>query len=193
MEDGQLAGAALLPLLDPDLPEELARAILQQAGVSQSHRAAEQLQALTSKPWGPLGRVRVAESFAFALALLMELFASPDPDAALRHVTALTLRLGPLDGLWSLLEHSRPTLRLLCSLLGSSDYLARLLIRSPELLDSLLLGRRANQRADPRSPGRRARAPAGAGPRRGPGGAAPCHAPLQGGGGAAHRHPGHRR
>jgi glutamate-ammonia-ligase adenylyltransferase len=55
------------------------------------------------------------------------------------HLLELVLKLGPYQGTWSLLAERRPLLRLLCSLFGSSDYLARLFIRHPELLDQLLI------------------------------------------------------
>jgi [glutamine synthetase] adenylyltransferase / [glutamine synthetase]-adenylyl-L-tyrosine phosphorylase len=126
------------PLLDPELSATASTGLLADAGFGQPERALEQLELLAAKPWGPLGRARAAGSSQLALALLAELARSPDPDAALLHLVELTLRLGPYDGLWTMLEGSRPTLRLLCSLFGSSDYLARLFLGHPELLDGLL-------------------------------------------------------
>lgn len=135
-EDGALAS-----LLDSDLPAEEARAILQEQGFAEPERAAEHLRVLADKPWGPLGSGR-----ARALPVLAELVRSPDPDAALQHLTLLALRFGPFGGLWEMLEQNHHTLRLLLSLFGSSDYLARMFIDHPELLDKLLMVGRARRR-----------------------------------------------
>ena len=132
--------ARLAPVLDVDLPETAARALLAEAGFGQTERALEQIQLLASKPWGPLARAGTAAP-KLALPLLAELARSPDADAALLHLTELALRVGPHQGLWSLLAERRPLLRLLCSLFGSSDYLARHFIRHPELLDQLVAER----------------------------------------------------
>ena len=130
---------ALAPLLDPELPREQAEQILGEAGFTQAERAAEHLALLASKAWGPLGRSPAPSVAALALPLLSEVARSPDPDAALQHLTELSLRFGPYRGLWELLAHNRETLRLLLSLFGTSDYLARIFKDHPELLDRLLL------------------------------------------------------
>jgi glutamate-ammonia-ligase adenylyltransferase len=141
----------LAPLLDPELPAEWGIKLLGEAGFAQGERAYEQIQLLAAKPWGPFAQSRLflrsesggdpmlaGAAGGLALPLLAELARSPDPDAALLHLGELALGLGPYQGTWSLLAERRPLLRLLCSLFGSSDYLARLFIRHPELLDELL-------------------------------------------------------
>jgi [glutamine synthetase] adenylyltransferase / [glutamine synthetase]-adenylyl-L-tyrosine phosphorylase len=144
------------PNVDPDEPDadglaalagatrpDEAEALLAAAGFAQAQRAAEQLGLLAAKPWGPLGQREISSSARLGPTLLKELARSPDPDAALRHVVELSLRFGPYRGLWELLEQNPLTLRLLCNLFGSSDYLARLFIDHPELMDQLLMAGRA--------------------------------------------------
>ena len=136
---------ALSPLLDPELPTEQARKILGEAGFCQTRRAADHLALLAAKPWGPLGRSPAPSVGALALPLLTEVARSPDPDAALQHLMELSLRFGPYRGLWELLAHNRETLRLLLSLFGTSDYLARIFKDHPELLDRLLMAGNAQK------------------------------------------------
>ncbi len=139
---------ALTALLDPELPAEQARQLLADAGFNQPGRAADRLSLLADKPWGPLGRAPAPSVAALAPPLLVELAASPDPDAALAHLTELSLRFGPYRGLWELLAHNRETLRLLLSLFGSSDFLARIFIDHPGQLDRLLMAGHARQVLD---------------------------------------------
>jgi glutamate-ammonia-ligase adenylyltransferase len=139
------SGVDLAPLLDRDLPREQAVQLLGRAGFGQAERAAEQLELLASKPWGPLGHAPRGAG-RLALPLLAELARSPDPDASLHHTVELTLRFGPYAGLWEMLDRNRSTLRLLMSLFGSSDHLARLFINHPELVDQLLAAGRVHTR-----------------------------------------------
>ena len=128
----------LVALLDPETSAEYARRLLGEAGFAQPGQAAELLNRLADKPWGPLGRAPSPVESRLAPRLLDELANSPDPDAALHHLSQLSLRVGPFRGLWQMLEENPSTLRLLLSLFGSSDFLARLFISHPELMDQLL-------------------------------------------------------
>jgi glutamate-ammonia-ligase adenylyltransferase len=119
--------------------KDQAAAILAEAGFKESERAAEQLELLAEKPWGPLGQARDPKMRELGAAVLLELAASPSPDDALRHFVDLALRFGLHGGLLQLLRKNESALRLLCSLFGSSDFLARILIRHPEFFDHLLL------------------------------------------------------
>ncbi len=132
----------LAPLLDPELEDARAAELLAAAGFTQTERAREALRLLAGRPWGPFAGAAAGGASRLALPLLVELSRSPDPDAALLHLTELALRVGPFGRTWALLEEEPPLVRLLCSVLGSSDYLARLFIRHPELVDQLLGGAR---------------------------------------------------
>jgi len=134
----QREGPPLSPLLDRDLPRARRADLLREAGFDDVERAADELELLASRPWGPLGHTPHPAARRLGLPLLEELVRSPDPDAALQHTVALTLRHGPYQGLWELLDHNRSTLRLLISLFGSSDHLARMFVEHPELMDQLL-------------------------------------------------------
>jgi glutamate-ammonia-ligase adenylyltransferase len=137
----------LAPLLDPELPRDAAVEILGRAGFAQVERALDEIALLAAKPWGPLARAHTGGGASrLSLPFLAEIARSPDPDAALLHFVELVLRMGPYEGIWALLDQNRPLLRLVCSLFGTSDYLARLFIRHPELLDGLFLEGRARPR-----------------------------------------------
>ena len=142
-EDEEPPPSPLIALLDPELPPPEAERMLGDAGFTQPAQAARLITRLADKPWGPLGRSPSAVEARLAPRLLRELANSPDPDAALHHYSELSLRVGPYRGLWQMLEENPPTLRLLLSLFGTSDFLARLFISHPELLDKLLLSGRA--------------------------------------------------
>ena len=128
----------LVALLDPELPREDAEHLLAHAGFAHPRQAADLLSRLGDKPWGPFGRAPSPVESRLAPILLDELASSPDPDAALHHLAQLSLRVGPFRGLWQMLQENPSTLRLLLSLFGSSDFLARLFISHPELMDQLL-------------------------------------------------------
>jgi glutamate-ammonia-ligase adenylyltransferase len=73
-----------------------------------------------------------------APALLEAVVQAPDPDLALRHLAAFLTAIGARSSFLALLAENPPTLRVLVRLFGSSDFLAGLLIRHPEMLDNLV-------------------------------------------------------
>ncbi|MBW2731071.1 MAG: bifunctional [glutamate--ammonia ligase]-adenylyl-L-tyrosine phosphorylase/[glutamate--ammonia-ligase] adenylyltransferase [Deltaproteobacteria bacterium] len=139
----------VLPLLGRDVErEDLARVLLG-LGFRQASWAAGQIELLKEKPWGPLGSRPSPEAERLAIPLFHELRRSPDPDAALGHFVALSLRYGAYRGFWRLFAENPVALRLLCSVLGTSDFLAKILARQPELLDHLLLAGQLTKIAEP--------------------------------------------
>ncbi|HLL20714.1 MAG TPA: hypothetical protein VK427_01210, partial [Kofleriaceae bacterium] len=83
-----------------------------------------------------LERLRAARHVS--ASLLVEIAASADPDQALRYLADLIAKRGATWSIWRLIEENAPLMRLLCSLLGASAYLARSLVDTPELIDLLV-------------------------------------------------------
>jgi len=70
--------------------------------------------------------------------LLQEIFDSPDPDMALTNLERFLAMVGTRSSYYALLAENRETLKLLVSLFGMSEFLSKILINHPELLDSLV-------------------------------------------------------
>jgi glutamate-ammonia-ligase adenylyltransferase len=70
--------------------------------------------------------------------LLQEIFESPDPDMALANLERFLAMIGTRSSYYALLAENRETLKLLVSLFGMSEFLSKILINHPELLDSLV-------------------------------------------------------
>lgn len=70
--------------------------------------------------------------------LLQEIFESPDPDMALANLERFLTMIGTRSSYYALLAENRETLKLLVSLFGMSEFLSKILINHPELLDSLV-------------------------------------------------------
>jgi [glutamine synthetase] adenylyltransferase / [glutamine synthetase]-adenylyl-L-tyrosine phosphorylase len=114
------------------------RAVLARLGLQNPAAAAAELARARRRPDSPLGPARAGALARLGPALLAEIAASADPDQALRHVVDLGARRAAAWSVWRLLDGSRPLLRLLVSILGASEYLARSLIDRPELIDLLV-------------------------------------------------------
>ncbi|MFA7061354.1 MAG: bifunctional [glutamate--ammonia ligase]-adenylyl-L-tyrosine phosphorylase/[glutamate--ammonia-ligase] adenylyltransferase [Pedobacter sp.] len=69
---------------------------------------------------------------------LQELFESPDPDLALTNLERFLTVIGTRSSYYALLAENRETLKLLVSLFGMSEFLSKILINHPELLDSMV-------------------------------------------------------
>ena len=70
--------------------------------------------------------------------LLQEIFASPDPDLALSNLERFLVAVGSRTSFYALLAENRETLKLLVSLFGMSEFLSKIFIGHPELLDSMV-------------------------------------------------------
>jgi glutamate-ammonia-ligase adenylyltransferase len=73
-----------------------------------------------------------------APALLDAVTRAPDPDLALRHLAAFLTAVGARSSFLALLTENPATLNVLVRLFGSSEFLSRLLVRHPEMLDNLV-------------------------------------------------------
>jgi glutamate-ammonia-ligase adenylyltransferase len=70
--------------------------------------------------------------------LLQEIFASPDPDMALTNLERFLCALGSRSSFYALLAENREVLKLIVSLFGMSEFLSKIFIVHPELLDSMV-------------------------------------------------------
>ena len=75
--------------------------------------------------------------FQLAPTLLTILRDSPNPDMALRYLSAFTDKVGARSSYYTMFMEKPSTLEALAGVCGTSLYLAELLIRSPELFDLL--------------------------------------------------------
>jgi glutamate-ammonia-ligase adenylyltransferase len=113
------------------------REVLASLGFADPDGAAQELDRQRRRPGSPLGPAATGVARQIGPVLLEEVVRSADPDQALRHLGDLSARRGAAS-LWQLCAGSRTTLRLLVSILGASEYLARQLVDRPELLDLLV-------------------------------------------------------
>lgn len=70
--------------------------------------------------------------------LLQEIFASPDPDMALKNLERFLCAVGSRSSFYALLAENREILKLLVTLFATSELLTKIFIGHPELLDSLV-------------------------------------------------------
>lgn len=76
--------------------------------------------------------------YALAPLLFHEVSHAPDPDRALASMATLIASIGARSSFLALLRENPSTLRTLIGLFGTSEYLTRIFLRHPELLDSLV-------------------------------------------------------
>jgi glutamate-ammonia-ligase adenylyltransferase len=133
-------------VLDPDPPADLVQEVLARhrfRDVPAAHRALvalgeEQVRFLST---------RRCRHFLAAIAprLLTAIGQTPDPDATLLNLVAVSDSLGGKGVLWELFSFHPPSLDLTVRLCSACPFLARLLVSNPgmidELLDSLLIDR----------------------------------------------------
>ena len=69
---------------------------------------------------------------------LQEIFASPDPDLALANLQRFLAAIRTRSSFYALLAENRDILKLLISMFGMSEFLSKIFIGHPELLDSMI-------------------------------------------------------
>lgn len=129
----------VLLFLDPKADPDLVKDMLAERRFEDADRAYENLLSLRSGP----ARGNLTERSRRLLEkisplLLQELFDSPDPDMALANLERFLSTIGSRSSYYALLAENRQTLKLLVSLFGMSQFLSRILISHPELLDSMV-------------------------------------------------------
>jgi len=127
-------------LLDPKADSDLVKDMLAEHHFEDVERAYENL---TSLRLGPV-KSNLTERSRRLLQkitplMIQELFESPDPDLALPHLERFLTVVATRSSYYALLAENRPTIKLLVSLFGMSEFLSKILISHPELLDSLVV------------------------------------------------------
>jgi glutamate-ammonia-ligase adenylyltransferase len=108
--------------------------------------AGEEIALLAGKPDSPLAAGAAGPAAEVARRLVEELGECPDPDQALRHLVDFVGRRPAHAAEWRLLFDHRPLAKLLASLFGTSEFLARRFVEHPDLLDTLVEAGRAPPR-----------------------------------------------
>jgi glutamate-ammonia-ligase adenylyltransferase len=135
-------------LLDPRSDRDQIVAALTKLGFRDVEASADEVELLRTRPSSPFAASATGGAARAAPILVEELALSPDPDLALRHLTDLSARAGAGAELWELAATHRPLGRLLVSLLGTSDFLAKIFVAHPEMVEPLvLIGRSVAARA----------------------------------------------
>ena len=70
--------------------------------------------------------------------LLQEIFNSPDPDMALTNLERFLCAIGSRSSFYALLAENREILKLMVSLFGMSEFLSKIFIGHPELMDGMV-------------------------------------------------------
>ncbi|MBJ6724659.1 bifunctional [glutamate--ammonia ligase]-adenylyl-L-tyrosine phosphorylase/[glutamate--ammonia-ligase] adenylyltransferase [Geomesophilobacter sediminis] len=120
---------------DPDLIKDL----LAERGIENPDLAYQSLLVLREGP----ARLNLTERGRRTLEkiaplFLQEVFAAPDPDLALANLERFLTALRTRASIYALLAENRDILKLLTSLFGMSEFLSKIFIGHPELLDSMI-------------------------------------------------------
>ncbi|HSQ77727.1 MAG TPA: bifunctional [glutamate--ammonia ligase]-adenylyl-L-tyrosine phosphorylase/[glutamate--ammonia-ligase] adenylyltransferase, partial [Nitrospirota bacterium] len=131
-------------LLDPETPEQGAVALLKSFGFRDPGKAYRNLLLLREGAafvhQTPRSRKLFNEIFP---SLFRELVASPDPDMALNHLESFLAAQGSWEAFQSLLKLDTSAGKVLVAVFGNSEYLSRMLVGRPALLQNLLESRKA--------------------------------------------------
>ena len=112
---------------------------LRELGFREVPEARENLRLLRDgAPASPATPRRKKLLLEVAPALLGEIARAPDPDLALHNMASFLAAIGARSSFLALLAENLPTLRVLVRLFGSSEFLSQILVRHPEMLDSLV-------------------------------------------------------
>jgi [glutamine synthetase] adenylyltransferase / [glutamine synthetase]-adenylyl-L-tyrosine phosphorylase len=131
-------------LLDPETTEQEAVSLLGKLGFRDPGKAYRNLLLLREGPafvhQTPRGRRFFGEIFP---ALFQEIVASPDPDMALNHLESFLAAQGSWESFQSLMKLDASAFKVLIAVFANSEYLSRMLVGRPVLLQNLLESRRA--------------------------------------------------
>jgi len=130
---------AVLSFFDPKADPDLIKDMLAEHRFEDVDRAYENLLTLRNGPAkGNLTERSHRMLEKISPILLQELFESPDPDMALANLERFLTVIASRSSYYALLAENRETLKLLVSLFGMSEFLSKILINHPELLESMV-------------------------------------------------------
>ena len=124
---------------DPKADPELIKDMLAERRFEQQDAAYDNLLVLRDGP----PKLNLTERGSrilekIAPLLLQEVFASPDPDMALANLERFLCSIRARSSFYALLAENRDILKLLTSMFGMSEFLSKIFIGHPELLDSMI-------------------------------------------------------
>jgi [glutamine synthetase] adenylyltransferase / [glutamine synthetase]-adenylyl-L-tyrosine phosphorylase len=126
-------------LFDPAADSALVKDLLKEEGFKNPDGAYESLLLLRDGPphsritqWGRRQLERIAP------LLMQEVIDSPEPDMALTNLEHFVGALRARATFYALLAENREIIKVLISLFGTSQFLSRIFIQHPEILDSLV-------------------------------------------------------
>jgi len=126
-------------LLDPNSDADLIKDMLAERRFEDVEKAYENLLSLRNGPLRSNLTERSRKLLEDVLSfVIQELPESPDPDMALTNLERFFSCLGRRSSYYALLAQNRDTLKLLISLFGMSEFLSKILIGNPELLESMV-------------------------------------------------------
>ena len=128
----------ILFLLDSGADSDLAKDILEENGFKNPDAAYDSLQLLRGAPHSFLTQRARRHLERIAPLLLQEVIDSPEPDRALTNLERFLGALRARATFFALLAENREIIKLLVSLFGTSQFLSRIFIQHPEILDSLV-------------------------------------------------------
>jgi glutamate-ammonia-ligase adenylyltransferase len=126
-------------LFDPGAEPDLVKDILEEKGFKNPDGAYESLLELRDgPPHSHLTQRARRQLERIAPLLLQEVFDSPEPDMALHNLERFLGALRARATFFALLAENREIIKMLVSLFGTSQFLSRIFIQHPEILDSLV-------------------------------------------------------
>ena len=117
---------------------EPVRQALSAAGFVRPRQIAGQLHMLRQRPHGPFGQRAAAREQELARYLLEACAATSDADRAFGFITRLITTVGDRGWFWKMLSDNPHATRLLIHVFGSSEHLAGILLRDPNVIGRLL-------------------------------------------------------
>ena len=129
----------ILWLFDPAADADLVMDYLEEQGFKNPTGAYESLLALRDGPKNSPMTERARRHFERIAPLLMqEVLAAPEPEMALRNLERFLGALRARATFYALLAENRTIITLLVSLFATSQFLSRIFIQHPEILDALV-------------------------------------------------------
>ncbi len=126
-------------IFDPNADADLVKDMLEERGFEEVDTAYQNLLLLRDGPprtkLVPRNR-RLREEIA--PYLFLEIIASPDPDLALANLEKFLRAVGARTSFYALLAENREIAKLLIPLFGMSEFLSKIFIQAPELLDAMI-------------------------------------------------------
>ncbi|MHB8844219.1 MAG: bifunctional [glutamate--ammonia ligase]-adenylyl-L-tyrosine phosphorylase/[glutamate--ammonia-ligase] adenylyltransferase [Nitrospirota bacterium] len=138
-KENELPRSEFSELLDPEIGEQEAVALLARFGFRDPSRAYRNIVMLREGQAFVHQTPRSRRVFNEMFPLLFEEIArSPDPDMALNYFESYLASQGSWDAFQAFMRQDVRALKVLISIFGNSEYFSRMMVRSPALIEDLL-------------------------------------------------------